>query len=187
MAALPLAPKHESAYPGKVAPQAALAKAVTSPVQVPNAGLEASRNARPKGSRVAAVYGDSNTVESRTKRQDSKSTHAPISGVVTGTFGGQLFGYSGGHIFSSNLVLTLDGAGKEVKGVWVAEQGKSGKVTGTLAGSKIATLRLQQLEPCAGSYDGSAVIIEDGSRLRGSYTGTDCKGQVDVSFILVRR
>jgi len=189
VAALPLAPKHESAYPSKVAPQAALAKAVTSPVQVPNAGLEASRNARPKGSRVAPVSGDSNTVGSPTKREDSKSTgtHAPMSSVVTGTFAGQLIGFSGGRIFSSDLILTLVGAGKEVKGAWISEQGKSGKVTGTLAGSAIPTLRLEQLEPCVGKYDGSAVLVEEGSRLHGSYTGTDCKGQVDVSFILVRR
>ena len=188
LAALPPAPKQESAYQSKVAPQAARAKAVTSPLQVPNAGLEVSRNARPKGSRVAAVSSDSNTVESRTKRQDSKSTptHAPMRSVVTGTFAGQLFGYSGGHIFSSDLILTLVGAGKEVKGAWISEHGKSGKVTGTLAGSKIASLRLEQLQPCVGSYDGSAVIVEDGSRLHGSYTGTDCKGQVDASFIVVR-
>jgi hypothetical protein len=189
LAVLPPAPKQESAYQSKVAPQAARAKVVTWRVQVPNAGPEASRNDRPKGSRVAAVSGDSNAVESQTKRQDSESTptHAPMSSVVTGTFGGQLFGYSGGHNFSSDLILTLVGAGKEVTGAWIAEQGKSGKVTGTLAGSKIARLRMEQLEPCAGSYDGSAVIVEDGSRLRGSYTGTDCKGQVHVSFILVRR
>jgi hypothetical protein len=190
LAALPAAPKQESAHPSKVAPPAARAKAVTSPLQIPNAGgAGVSRKAPPKGSPVAAVSSDSNTVESQTKRQDSKSTptHAAIGSVVTGTFGGQLFGYSGGHSFSSDLILTLVAAGKEVKGAWIAEQGKSGKVTGTLAGSKIATMRLEQLEPCAGSYDGSAVIVEDGSRLRGSYTGTDCKGQVDASFIVVRR
>lgn len=188
MAALPPAQKQESASPRRVAPQAASAKAVTSPVQVPNTGPEASRNARPKEARVAAVSGDSNTVESRTKRQNSKSTptHAPMRSVVTGTFAGQLFGYSGGHIFSSDLVLTLVGAGKEVKGAWISEHGKSGKVMGTLAGSKIASLRLKQLQPCAGSYYGSAVIVEDGSRLHGSYTGTDCKGQVDASFIVVK-
>jgi hypothetical protein len=189
LAALPTTPKQGIAFPSKVAPQAARAKAATSPVQVPNAGPEASRTVRPKGSRVAAVSGDSTTVESQTKWQESESTptNASISSVVTGTFGGQLFGHSGGHTFSSNLILTLEGVGKEVKGAWIAEQGKSGKVTGTLAGSKIASLRLQQLEPCAGSYDGSAVIVEDGSRLRGSYAGTDCKGQVDASFIVVRR
>jgi hypothetical protein len=135
-----------------------------------------------------AVSGDSNTVKSRTKRQESKSmpTPAQMRNVVTGTFAGQLFGYSGGHILLSDLILTLVGAGKEVKGVWISEQGKSGKITGTLAGSSIASLRLEQLEPCAGTYAGSALIVQDGSRLHGSYTGTDCKGQVDVSFIVVR-
>jgi hypothetical protein len=189
LTALPPAPKQERAYQSKIAPQAARAKAVTSPVQVPNAGPEASRNARPKGSRVAAVSGDFNTVGSQGKRQDSKSTgtHAPMSSVVTGTFAGQSIGFSGGHIFSSDLILTLVGAGKEVKGAWISEQGKSGKVTGTLAGSTIPSLRLEQLEPCVGKYDGSAVLVEEGSRLHGSFTGTDCKGQVDVSFILVRR
>jgi hypothetical protein len=157
-------------------------------LKVPNAGPEASRNARPKGSQVAAASNDSKTVNSQTEQQESKSTPtpAPMRSVVTGTFAGQLFGYAGGHIFSTDLIVTLVGAGKEVTGAWTSVQGKSGKVTGTLAGSNIARLRLEQLEPCAGTYAGSAVIVEDGQRLHGSYTGTDCNGQVDASFIVVR-
>jgi len=185
---LPAAPKQEDAYPSKVATQTARAKAVTAPVQVPEPGTEAFRNARPQGARVAAVSGDQSiAVESRTKPLDNKSTptNAPISSVVTGTFGGQVFGSSGADSFSAGLILTLEEAGKELKGTWIAERGKSGILTGTLAGSKIATLRLKQLEPCAGSYDG--VIVEDGSRLRGSYSGTDCKGQVDAVFNVAKR
>jgi hypothetical protein len=188
MLELPPAPKQEGAYPNKVVPQAARAKAVTAPVQVSDAGTEAFRNARPKGSRVAVVSSDKSvTDESQTKPQDNKSTptNAPTGSVVTGTFGGQLFGSSGGDSFSAGLTLTLEGAGKELKGAWIAERGKSGILTGTLAGSKIATLRLKQLEPCAGSYDG--VIVEDGSRLRGSFSGTDCKGQVDAVFNVAKR
>jgi hypothetical protein len=187
---LPPAPKQEDAYPSKVAPQGARAKAVTAPVQVPNASTEAFRNARPGGSQVAAVSGDESvTDESQIKPQDNKSTpmNAPISSVVKGSFGGQVFVHSGGHSFSAGLLLTLEGAGKELKGAWTAEQGKSGILTGTLAGSKIAILRLTQLKPCAGSYDGSVVAVEEGSRLRGSYTGTDCKGQVDAAFIAAKR
>jgi hypothetical protein len=193
LAKLPLAPEQEDAYPSEVAPQAARPKVATAPmqvpdVQVPEAGTEASRSARSNRPQVAAVSGDDFvTHETQTKTQDNKSTptNAPTSRVKTGTFGGQLFGRSGGHTFSAGLILTLVVAGKELKGAWVAEHGKSGKVTGTLAGSKIETLRLVQLEPCAGSYDGSAVIVEDGSRLRGSYKGTDCKGQVNASFTVV--
>ena len=157
-------------------------------LKVPNAGPEASRNARPKGSQVAAASDDSKIVNSQAERQESKSTPtpAPMRSVVTGTFAGQLFGYAGGHIFSTDLTLTLVGAGKEVTGAWTSVQGKSGNVTGTLAGSNIARLRLEQLEPCVGTYAGSAVIVEDGQRLHGSYTGTDCKGQVDAAFIVVR-
>jgi hypothetical protein len=187
---LPPAPKQEDAYPSKVAPQAARAKAVTAPVQAPDAGTEAFRNARPKGSGVAAVSRDESIPDqSQTKPQDNKSTptNAPISSVVTGTFGGQVFFSSGGHSSSAGLILTLEEAGKELKGAWIAEQGKSGILTGILAGSKIAVLRLKQLKPCAGSYDGSVVIVEDGSRLRGSYTGTDCKGQVDAAFTVAKR
>jgi len=179
---LPPAPKQQDAYPSKVAPPAARAKALTAPAQVPDAGTEAFRT------RVAAVSGDDSiTDELQTKPQDNKSTptKAPISSVVTGTFGGQVFGSSGGGSFSAGLIMTLEGAGKELKGAWTAERGKSGILTGTLAGSKIATLRLKQLEPCAGSYDG--VIVEDGSRLRGSYSGTDCKGQVDAVFNVAKR
>ena len=174
---LPPAPKQQDAYPSKVAFPAARAKAVTAPVQVPDAGTEAFRT------RVAAVSGDESITDgSQTKPQDNKSTptNAPIGIVVRGTFGGQVFGSSGGDSFSAGLILTLEGAGKELKGAWTAERGKSGILTGTLVGSKIATLRLKQLEPCAGSYDG--VIVEDGPRLRGSYSGTDCKGQVDAVF-----
>ncbi len=157
-------------------------------LKVPNAGPVASQKPRTEKFQIAAVSSDSKAVKSRTERQESKSTltHAPKRSAMTGTFAGQLFGYSGGHIFSSDLKLTLVGAGKEVKGVWTSVQGKSGKVRGTLAGSNIASLRFEQLEPCAGTYAGSAVIVEDGQRLHGSYTGTDCKGQVDVSFIVVR-
>ena len=185
---LPPAPKQEDAFPSKVAPRAARVKAATAPVQVPNAGTEALRNAPPKESRVAVVSGDESiTDEPQTKPQDNKTTptNALIGSVVTGTFGGQLFGSSGGDSFSASLVLTLEGAGKELKGAWIAERGKSGILTGTLAGSKIATLRLKQVAPCAGSYDG--VIVEDGSRLRGSYSGTDCKGQVDAVFNVAKR
>ncbi|MGA6972671.1 MAG: hypothetical protein WBY93_13630 [Candidatus Binatus sp.] len=189
LAELPPTPKQEDAYPIKVAPQADRAKALTAPVQVPDAGTGPSRNARPEGTQVAAVASDDSITESRSETLENKSTptNVPISRVVTGTFGGQLFGSSGGHSFSAGLILTLVGAGKELKGAWIAEQGKSGILTGTLAGSKIATLRLKQLEPCAGSYDGAVVIVEDGSRLRGSYTGTDCKGQVVASFIVAKR
>jgi len=104
---------------------------------------------------------------------------------MTGTFAGQSFGYSGGHISSSDLILTLVGAGNQVKGTWTSEKGKSGKVTGTRASSN-TSLRLDQIEPCAGTYAGSAVIIEGGLRLHGSYTGADCKGKVDVSFIVIK-
>jgi hypothetical protein len=152
---LPPAPKQQDAYPSKVAFPAARAKAVTAPVQVPDAGTEAFRT------RVAAVSGDESITDgSQTKPQDNKSTptNAPIGIVVRGTFGGQVFGSSGGDSFSAGLILTLDEAGKELKGAWTAERGKSGILTGTLVGSKIATLRLkQQLEPCAGSYDGVLV------------------------------
>ena len=180
----PAATKQEDTYPSKVAPQTARAKAVTAPVQVPDAGTEEFRT------RVAAVSGDESiTDQSQTKPQDNKSTptNGPISSVVTGTFGGQLFvfGTSGWDSFSAGLILTLKGAGKELKGAWSAERGKSGILTGTLAGSKIATLRLKQLKPCAGSYDG--VIVEDGSRLRGSYEGTDCRGQVKAAFTVTKR
>jgi hypothetical protein len=181
---LPPAPRQEDAYPNKVAPQAARAKAVTAPVQVSDADTEAFRT------RIVAVSGDQSiTDESQTKPQDNKSTptNASISSVVRGTFGGQVFGSSGGDSFSAGLILTLEEAGKQLKGAWIAERGKSGILTGTLAGSKIATLRLKQLKPCAGSYDGSVMIVEDGSRLRGSYTGTDCNGKVDAVFNVAKR
>src|SRR5258708_38811982 len=168
--------------------------AAASPKPVPSAGPVASQKPRTEHLQIAtehlqiaAVSPDSKAVKSRIERREPEAapTPAPKRSAMTGTFAGQLFGYAGGHIFSTDLIMTLVGAGKEVKGAWTSEQGKSSKVTGTLAGSgsSISSLRLEQLAPCAGTYAGSAVIIEDGQRLHGSYTGTDCKGQVDVSFI----
>jgi hypothetical protein len=181
-------PKKKRANPSEAPPQAAPVRAAASPKPVPNAGPVVSQKPRTEKFQIAAVSSDSKAVKSRTERREREvtPTRAPERSTMTGTFAGQLFGYSGGHVFSSDLTLTLVGAGKEVKGAWTSVQGKSGKVRGTWAGSNIASLRLEQLEPCAGTYAGSAVIAEDGQRLHGSYTGTDCKGQVDASFIVVK-
>ena len=191
------APKKDRVNPSEPPPQAAPvraaastvpAKVAASTVPVANTGQVTSQKPRTEGSQIAAVSADSKAIKSRIEPRvrEATATLIPKRSAMTGTFAGQLFGYSGGHIFSSDLILNLVGAEKEVKGAWTSEQGKSGKVSGTLAGSKIASLRLEQLEPCAGTYAGSAVIVEDGQRLHGSYAGTDCKGQVDVSFIVVR-
>jgi hypothetical protein len=182
------APRKKRANPSKAPPQAAPVRAAASPKPVPNAGPVAFLKPRTENSQIAAVSSDSKAVKSRTEQREREATPtpAPKRSTMTGTFAGQLFGYSGGHIFSSDIILTLVGAGKEVKGAWTSERGKSGKVMGTLAGSNVASLRLEQLEPCAGTYAGSAVIVEDGQRLHGSYTGTDCKGQVDASFIVIK-
>ena len=186
--ASPPAPQTERANPSKPPPQTSKVRAAASPVPVPNAGPIASQKPRTEEPQIAAVSPDSKVVKSPPEVMEGETAPipAPKRSAMTGTFAGQLFGYSGGHIYSTDLILTLVGAGKEVKGAWTSEQGKSGSVTGTLAGSNIASLRLEQLEPCAGAYAGSAVIVEDGQRFHGSYTGTDCKGQVDVSFIVVK-
>jgi len=193
----PPAPQNNSASPSKASQQTAPViataspvpvRASSSPVPVSNAGPVVPQEPRTEGSQIAAVSADSKAVKSRIEPRKRGATpmSAPKRSAMTGTFAGQLFGSAGGHIFSTDLTLTLVGAGKEVKGAWTSEQGKSGKVTGTLAGSNIASMRLEQIEPCAGSYNGSAVIVEDGQRLHGSYAGRDCKGRVDVSFIVVK-
>ena len=195
--ASPHAPKNKSANPGKASQQTAPVRAAASPLlvrasssamPVANAGPVVPQEPRTEGSQIAAVSSDSKAVKSRIEPTVREATlmPAPTRSAMTGTFAGQLFGSAGGHIFSTDLTFTLVGAGKEVKGAWTSVQGKSGKVTGTLAGSNIASMRLEQIEPCAGSYAGSAVIVEDGQRLHGSYAGTDCKGRVDVSFIVVK-
>ena len=193
----PPAQKNKSASPSTASQQTAPVTAAVSPVPVrgaassapvANAGPVAPQKPRTEGSQITAVSADSTAVKSRIEPRVREATPmpAPKRSAMTGTFAGQLFGSAGGHIFSTDLTLTLVGAGKEVKGAWTSVQGKSGKVTGTLAGSNIASMRLEQLEPCTGSYAGSAVIVEDGQRLHGSYAGTDCKGRVDVSFIVVK-
>jgi hypothetical protein len=182
-------PKNARAILRKAPPPASPVRAAASSVPIPNAAKVASQKPRTEGSQIAAVAPDSKVLKSRSEWRQREATPipAPKRSAMTGTFAGQLFGSSGGHIFSTDLTLTLVGAEEEVNGAWTSRQGKSGRVSGTLVGSNIASLRLEQLEPCAGSYAGSAVIVENGQRLHGSYAGTDCKGQVDVSFIVVKR
>jgi hypothetical protein len=195
--ASPPEPKNKWANPSKASQQPAPVRASaspvpvrasSSPVPVANAGPVVPQKLRTEVPQIAAVSADSKAVKSLIdpRKREATPIPAPKRSAMTGTFAGQLFGYAGGHIFSTDLTLTLVGAGKEVTGAWTSVQGKSGNVTGTLAGSNIARLRLEQLEPCVGTYAGSAVIVEDGQRLHGSYTGTDCKGQVDAAFIVVR-
>jgi len=66
-------------------------------------------------SQIAAVSPDSKAAKSRIERREREATQtpAPKRSAMTGTFAGQLFGYSRGHIFSSDLILTLVGPGKK--------------------------------------------------------------------------
>jgi hypothetical protein len=182
----PPASQEESTKLSKAAPHAAVVTAA-SPVPSPLAGRVASRDSRTESSQIAAISPESKAVKTKPEKQELevKPTPGAIRGAMTGTFAGQLFGYSKGHIFSSDLILTLVSTGNEVKGVWTSEQGNAGKVTGTWTGSN-TNLRMEQIEPCAGTYAGSATIVEGGSRLHGSYTGTDCKGKIDASFIVIK-
>ncbi len=62
----------------------------------------------------------------------------------------------------------------------------SGTGQGVVQGSRLNQLVLTQSIPCEGSFAGSADIVGNGSRLIGSYSGSDCSYEWDVIFDVSR-
>lgn len=103
---------------------------------------------------------------------------------LSGTFAGTSFRYAKGQISLAEITFTIGGSGDDVTGTWSSARGTSGKINGTIEGSAIRQLRLEQYGPCSGTYAGLAIVVREGSMLDGSYAGADCEGRVDGSFIV---
>lgn len=106
---------------------------------------------------------------------------------LNGTFSGEISGNAGGQAFGMRVTFTLVQMGDQLAGVWNTSGGTSGAMSGTLGERTISNFQAKQVNPCEGIFTGSAVVEENGSRFRGSYTGSDCRGTVAASFVVSRQ
>jgi hypothetical protein len=120
----------------------------------------------------------------RTPRTDTTFASVSMPRDLSGTFAGTSFRYAKGQISLAEITFTIVGSGNGVTGTWSSARGTSGKFDGTVEGSAIRSLRLEQNGPCSGAYSGLAIVVRKGSMLDGSYAGADCEGKVDGSFIV---
>ncbi len=81
-------------------------------------------------------------------------------------------------------VLTISQAGSSLTGTFSATGGGGGQLSGSVRGQQ-ATFILQQVNPCAGSYQGTGLV--SGGSMTGTYGGQDCLGTTQVSFTAIRR
>jgi len=113
---------------------------------------------------------------------------APPVQELSGTFGGTISGNAkGGQPFTLNTTFTLVQTGRQLTGVWTTTAGTTGGITGVLAESGAPRLQIHQVSPCDGDFVAVAVVEAAGNRLRGSYVGLDCSGEVTGSFVVDRQ
>jgi hypothetical protein len=105
--------------------------------------------------------------------------------TINGTFTGEVTGNAGGQPFTMRVTFSLVQSGDSAVGVWNTSGGQSGTLTAAV-GTGDSELRLKQLNPCDGEFVGTAVVENNGSRLRGSYRGRDCSQSVTASFSVRR-
>jgi hypothetical protein len=106
---------------------------------------------------------------------------------LTGTFSGTLSGSAHGVAFSTTIRFTMIENGQDLSAIFVTANGASGGIRGRTGTDEISGLSVDQTNPCRGTFEGAATIAENGSKLRGSYAGNDCKGEVDASFVVRRQ
>jgi hypothetical protein len=156
-----------------------------------------SEPGRIKIAAVPAILPGSDDLSLRIVREDDAETRAaripslePRLAMVStprdlsGTFAGTSFRYAKGQISLAEITFNIIGSGSDVTGTWSSPRGTSGRLGGTIEGSAIRGLRLEQDGPCSGTYAGLAIVVREGSMLDGSYAGADCEGKVDGSFIV---
>lgn len=124
-------------------------------------------------------------------KTSAQSVTPPVTGSaaagLSGTFSGDIVAKAGQQTFSMRITFTIVQTGDQLAGAWNTTAATSGTVSGTVGGTAITGFRARQHNPCEGEFVGAAVIEGNGTRLRGSYTGTDCVGSVTASFVVDRQ
>jgi hypothetical protein len=101
---------------------------------------------------------------------------------VNGTYTGPINGTQDGTPFSMDITMTLSQNGDNVTGTWSTTGGTSGTLSATITGSSFGNFIVTATNPCAGTFNGSANIMDNGDRISGSYTGNSCFGVTTASF-----
>jgi len=87
-----------------------------------------------------------------------------------------------GTVFDAALVLVQ--AGSDVNGTFSTST-SDGTVVGTVSGRTL-TFTINQVNPCAETFNGTAKIAPLNEEMTGSYSGTDCSGTVEAAFLSTR-
>ncbi len=116
--------------------------------------------------------------------EGSNSGNANLNGMwdftVTATGGQQL---PSGTEFC--LVLSLSQSGTDVSGYYVRNSVRT-EVSGRVSGSAV-TFTFSQADGCLGVFNGGATVHSSGDRLEGHYSGSDCNGTLQASFVAYPR
>ncbi len=101
---------------------------------------------------------------------------------LSGTFSGTIsaVGFPAG-----TATFTLTQSGTSVTGSWVTSLGSAGTGSGNLSGTTLS-ITLNQTNPCAGTFTGTATVQNAGNRLSGSFSGSDCNGSGSGTFVVNR-
>lgn len=105
---------------------------------------------------------------------------------LNGTFTGDIQGMAYGKAFAMRVTFTLVQNGDQVVGVWNTTGGTSGTVSGLIRDQSLSVFRAKQVNPCEGELTGKAAIENNGLRLRGNYSGSDCNGSISAAFTVNR-
>jgi hypothetical protein len=114
------------------------------------------------------------------------STTARAPGL-NGTYSGDITGNTQGRVFTARITFTIVQQADQVVGTFTTNVGTTGTIKGVVTENGIREMTARQLQPCIGDYGGVAVIEADGSRLTGSYVGSDCGGSLTASFNMIRQ
>jgi caspase domain-containing protein/tetratricopeptide repeat protein len=112
--------------------------------------------------------------------------HRPAATDLTGTFTGMVEGFVNGRKYQMPVTVTFVQRAKNLSGTWSTAAGSSGGITGIVEGSNIRAFKVNQSNPCVATFGGTASAQGGQNALVGSYSGTDCNGNVIASFRVTR-
>ncbi|MBN2103735.1 hypothetical protein JW835_06820 [bacterium] len=98
--------------------------------------------------------------------------------IITVTGGNQL---PSGTQFNAQIILEQNEDG-EVVGIITMEGGLTAHFSGDVSGNEFS-FKIKQDAPCQGTFKGNGMITENGDKISGSYSGTDCNGSMEADFV----
>ena len=84
------------------------------------------------------------------------------------------------------VVFTLAQSGSTVSGTFATSQGLMGQIIGTVSG-ETAIFAITQNNPCPAAFSGRGTIAASGQEINASFSGFDCKGNLEQSVVAKKR